>query len=71
MSRAICSAVAVVAAREVPSGDRTSTLNCDWSSVGRKFFPTNMKSGTMLQTVRKQKAMTVFLWAMDQRSMAV
>ena len=37
-----------------PSGARTLISNCDWSSTGRKFLPTNMKSGTMLTITSKQ-----------------
>ena len=31
-----------------PSGARTLISNCAWSSTGKKFLPTNIKSGTVL-----------------------
>src|SRR5436853_6552288 len=58
-SAAIFSTVAEVAGNVFPSGARTLTSNCDWSSTGRKFLPTNLKSGTMLiMTPRHNKTTT-------------
>src|ERR1019366_361018 len=70
-SCAICSARLVVAAMEGPSGVRMRTLDCDWSSCGMKFLPTNIKSGPMERMTPTLAAPTTPRCAMLQVSMRV
>src|SRR5436309_11829518 len=71
MSAATRSTRADVAASVEPSGARTLTSNCDWSSTGRKFLPTNLKSGTMLKMTSAQAVTTTQRCAIENRSIAV
>src|SRR4051794_32389372 len=71
MSCAILSATLVVVGSELPSGVRTRTLNCDWSSAGRKFLPTYLKSGPIEKTTRTLIATMVLRCAIDHVSMRV
>ena len=70
-SAEIRSAKAEVAASVEPSGARKLISNCDWSSTGRKFFPTNMNNGTMLMITTIQAVTTTQRWAIDQVSIRV
>ena len=54
-----------------PSGARTEISNCDWSSTGRKFLPTNMNSGTMLINTSRQTSTITQRWAIENRSSVV
>ena len=71
MSAAIFSTSAEVAASVEPSGARTLTSNCDWSSTGRKFLPTNLKSGTMLKITSTHATTTAQRCAIDHLSIHV
>ena len=55
-------------ARLDPSGARTEISNCDWSSTGKKFLPTNMNSGTMLKKTRAQSVTITHRCAIENRS---
>ena len=66
MSAATRSTSADVAASVEPSGARTLTSNCDWSSTGRKFLPTNLKSGTMLKMTSAQAVTTTQRCAIEK-----
>ena len=68
---AISAATFVVAASELPSGVRTSTLNCDWSSAGKKFLPTNINSGTIERITTTLSATIDLRCAIDHVSMRV
>src|SRR5919199_108268 len=70
-SAATFSTRALVAASVEPSGARTLTSNCDWSSTGRKFLPTNLKSGTMLKMTSTHARTTAQRCAIDHRSIHV
>src|ERR1044072_4105349 len=71
MSAEIFSTSAEVAASVEPSGERTLTSNCDWSSTGRKFLPTNLKSGTMLKTTSTHASTMAQRCAIDHLSIHV
>src|SRR5580700_5838685 len=71
MSCAMRSERFVVAASEVPSGVRTSTLYCEASSSGRKFLPTRAKSGTIESTTSTLASTTVLRCAIDHVNMRV
>ena len=54
--------------RLAPSGARTTTWNCDSSSLGRKFLFTAMNSGTMETNTSTIVTTTIQRWAMAKSS---
>ena len=67
-ARAMRSAMSAVAARLVPSGARTLTSNCAWSSSGRKPLATVLPSGTSEhERQQRRRARSTQRWRITQR----
>ena len=70
-SAAMRSASAEVNDRVDPSGARRLISNCDWSSIGRKFLPTNMNSGIVLTITITDNPTIAQRWPIDHSSIFV